>query len=103
MTDQQINVAIAEACGWTFVDAMAIRPDGWRMHSAINNPRVEFCPNYCGDLNAMNDAEDWLRQNDLDAYNRYCSYLFEHSENCMCARAAERAEAFLRTVGMWQE
>ena len=105
MKEKEINVAIAEACGWKFDGAVATRPDGMRMHSFINNPKAEFTPDYCKDLNAMHEAFEYLRKTD------------EHAFGCMTdmletvvgrgplwhATARQRAEAFLCTVGKWKE
>ena len=91
MTNKQINIAIAEYRG--------------RVH------------NYCNDLNAMHAAESrfktatdqmlyaakilWVRgQGDLFEENDL------NVDNCWIAASAtarERAEAFLRTVGKWEE
>lgn len=96
MTNKEINMAIAEACGWKFVDAMAIRSDGLRMRSAINNPRAEFCPDYANDLNAMREAEILM-----DPYTRL--EIARRLRYDVFATASQRAEAFLRTLGKWDE
>jgi len=105
MTNEQINVAIAEECGWKFVDAMAIRPDGWRMHSAINNTSAGFCPNYCNDLNAMHDVEinyDWSNDcSRLDYVNMIEKTMDFKYDATLFATARQRAEAFLRAIGKW--
>jgi len=112
MTEQEMNVAIAEACGWRFEESIAIRPDGWRMHSYINNPKGEFTPNYTTDFNAMHEAVATLSFTQRRLYRlelqRVVSsglkegVLVEMSE-CIDATARQRAEAFLRTVGRWTE
>jgi hypothetical protein len=105
MTDQKINVAIAEACGW--------RPrhhcngfyreghDGW----------IEQLPSYCSDLNAMHEAEKVLPYEKLGDYlNRlveltgYCDTKTWTQANfdLNTATARQRAEAFLRTLGKWE-
>ncbi len=110
MTDEQINAAIAKACGWTNVTA------GHRSGKAPEADYVgyEFYPNYCADLNAMHEAEKVLtiqqKANDyeilLETVTRrgksgmtfgLAAYLFCH------ATSRQRAEAFLRTLGKWEE
>ena len=99
MTNEQINIAIAEVCGWKYEKNETHAPDGAFWWS--KNP--EF-PDYCNDLNAMHEAEK-IFDNAL-----YCRYIDElctqaiKGKNCMyLATAAQRAEAFLKTVGKWEE
>lgn len=109
MTDHKINVAIAEACGWTefhtedftemgvpcFVQ-MAL-PPGF-IHIENSMP----LPNYCNDLNAMHEAEDFLRGNEFLRYAEMLDSIIG-SLNGIRATARERAEAFLRVLGKWKE
>jgi hypothetical protein len=66
-------------------------------------------PDYLNDLNAMHEAEKVLTE---DQQEQYLNNLYEvcnlHSMindawNLNCATAAQRAEAFLRTIGKWEE
>jgi hypothetical protein len=92
MTDKQINAAIAEACGWT-VDK---RGFGWlNPNGCYTEP-----PDYCSDLNAMHEAEDELTFEDWELY---CDELGGSLRGCAHATARHRAEAFLRTLGKWEE
>ena len=99
MTDQQINHAIAEACGIVGRSGEIYKtPDGW----------VVDCPSYCTDLNAIHEAEKTLK-----GYNQIHTYVwhlnnrkdwetdFKLMEVHISAR--DRAEAFLRTLGKWEE
>ena len=95
MTDEQINQAIAEACGICHVAKsvpMYKTPEGW----------VLDCPQFCTDLNAMHEAEKHL----FDA-RKDNSYGYELAVgDCATmwhATARERAEAFLKTLGKWEE
>ena len=99
MTDEQINIAIAEACGWKYEKNETHAPDGAFWWSK----KPEF-PDYCSDLNAMHEAEK-IFDNAL-----YCRYIDElctqaiKGKNCMyLATAAQRAEAFLKTINKWKE
>lgn len=57
--------------------------------------------NYCSDLNAMHDAEMILPIKKMMIYLKH----LEKINGCywFCADARERAEAFLRTLGKWEE
>jgi hypothetical protein len=100
MSEKQINIAIAEACGWqfaTFKEIFAKPPNGggWQYKEKI--------PDYCNDLNAMHEAEKRL----LSGYwMRYCecvTYLLGKSIYASVhATARHRAEAFLKTIGKWE-
>ena len=96
MTDQQINQAIAEACGITGKDKygpLYKTPDGW----------VVDCPQFSTDLNAMHEAETVLRDKELlFEYGMHISNS-HHYEYLLRATARQRAEAFLRTLGKWEE
>ena len=109
MTPEQQRIKIAEACGWKFhpltehpytqeEKAAAImcwvRPgnDSWR---------TGCVPDYLNDLNAMHEAEKMLDFNQLRDMEDNVSFRFAvlpfHST------AAQRAEAFLRTLDKWEE
>lgn len=104
MTDNEINVAIAEACGWepTTDGGVTWDADG----KAIVTP-----PNYCANLNAMHEAEQALaNMNILDRVDLrpdYTNMLWLISAKDggypLMATARQRAEAFLRTVGKWRD
>ena len=94
MTNEQINIAIAEACG-------IISKDQWgslyrTLHGLFRN-----CPDYCNDLNAMHEAEKMLNKEQWVAYGRELSRL--NVFPMVHATAAQRAEAFLRTLGKWED
>ena len=94
MTNEQINIAIAEACGWGQHDYRAHR-------------------DYCNDLNAMHEAERSLNSQHVQDYTFNLLHVtnndgtgFYGTLGCFAhvhATAAQRAEAFLRTLGKWEE
>ena len=93
MTDQQINQAIAEACGIVGKDQygpLYQTPDGW----------VVDCPQFATCLNAMHEAEKILPIKKILIYfkklEKLTSYWFR-------ATARQRAEAFLKALGKWEE
>jgi hypothetical protein len=111
MTDSQINIAIAEACGWKrgFASANEGKVSGGRCGwiGSDGNWKAEH-PDYCNDLNAMHRAELHLSP---DEQEDYAESLFqsdsEPDEDWMFhashSSARQRAEAFLRTKGLWRE
>jgi hypothetical protein len=97
MTDEQINAAIAEACGWTKINVehrSGISPTNRLMMGA------EFFPKYTKDLNAMHEAEQTLSPKEFVTYIEEVMELYYEP---MRATARQRAEAFIRTLGKWEE
>lgn len=86
MTNEQINAAIVEA---------------------INaDPHWKCAKDYCNDLNAMHEAEKTLKTehrkryiHHLEGWDRNLGYEWDIAT----ATARQRAEAFLRTIGKWEE
>jgi len=111
MTDEQINAAIAEACGWTEVRANG---DTGIYKGFDNGAELRpDIPDYGNDLNAMHEAEQHLWRKD---YNMRYDYVDElgkilnptvwhrmSATDMLDASARQRAEAFLRTLGKWEE
>ena len=96
MKPEQQRVAIAEACGW--------KPDkrglGWL------SPHGYYAsePDYLNDLNAMHEAENTLTDKAHEEFrlNLY-EVLGDDSRLIVSSTAAQRAEAFLLTIGKWEE
>ena len=105
MTPEQQRIAIAEACG---EDNDSIYRD--------------LIPDYLNDLNAMHEAEETLDASQCAEYARqlmkhhptYCVTVLDtrfapteeiayETYQLLHATAAQRAEAFLRTIGKWEE
>jgi hypothetical protein len=83
MTDEQINAAIAAHLGIT---------------------RKTGIPDFSGDLNEMHEAEKVLNSDDI--FEAYYLALYDVTQSTrwpVCATARQRAEAFLRTLGKWEE
>jgi hypothetical protein len=100
MTDKQINQVIAEACGFRdltieggsgfykgFENGAELRPD---------------LPDYVNDLNAMHEAELSLDSHQLDIYVQMLM-AWHGTHSGVQATAIQRAEAFLLTLGKWEE
>lgn len=107
MTNAQINQAIAKACGWRKEDGVYM----WTVNLIDCT-----CPelwDWCNDLNAIHDAESMLQRNGTEFSQillelvsdaagpgvQYAYGSFKHVH----APARLRAEAFLKTLGKWEE
>ena len=106
MTNEQINIAIAEACGWDF-DPIECAEWGSRQRWCKSpHGKIVFrhgTPDYCNDLNAMHEAERTMGDPQLWVeYQSYLSDAMGHVGWVYHATAAERAEAFLKTIGKWE-
>jgi hypothetical protein len=115
MKTEAQRVAIAEACGWTRYDPS---PSYWHWKDPKGCWRDENeLPDYLNDLNAMHEAEKALEADDFkmrDYEDRLCEILNEANRTkprwlgptrfaYARAIAAQRAEAFLRTIGKWSD
>ena len=100
MKDEELNKTIAKAINWkpfTLSFDMQGNPfEGW-----------DKVPNFCGDLNLMNNVEKTLSD---EQYKLFHNFLFNDSyadgeinnesrRNYISASARQRAEAFIRTLG----
>jgi len=105
MTDEQINEAIAEACGWDLFPWEVIGEDGWNQW--VRSPSGELCfyegsiPDYCNDPKAMIEAERWLLNIDPESWDEYCCCFVKHGISVSATR--QRAENFLKVLGKWKE
>jgi hypothetical protein len=110
MTAEQQQIAIAKACGWT-PESGVMQYDGeefpWTIWHKDGKTR-NSCPDYPNDLNAMHEAEKVLPDKGVNAWWAYVANINSHnptplgSETAVHATAAQRCEAFLRTLGLWQ-
>ncbi len=106
MTPEKQRIAIAEACGWINVHSRAGTVMGYK-----SNSENGIVPDYLNDLNAMNQAENVLK--DVDEYmaQLWMSVGFSHEEiltpehlpRLCLATAIQRAEAFLKSLGLWED
>jgi hypothetical protein len=110
MRDEQINAAIAQECGWENVCQHPKNPNVWVGQHAGNLLEV---PNFCGDLNDMYGAEQYLWRKDYYMRHDYvdelgkllnpCNWQRMEASDMLDATARQRAEAFLKTLGKWDE
>jgi hypothetical protein len=95
VTDEQINRAIAEACGWN--NKPVVRTNG------KGSVWVTEWPDYCNDLNAMHEAEKVLTDDQREVFYPRNLGAWQSPFNVIYATARQRAEAFLRVMGKWEE
>ena len=105
MTPEQQRIKIAEACGWFYIDKCWHFPNGAKA-TADGGP--SDVPNYPADLNAMHEAEKVLTDNQLDEMAGHLGasedeFVWKTWRVLLRATAAQRAEAFLKTLGLWEE
>ena len=115
MNNEQINKSIAVLRGWRFVDddpnyePYWEDPNGTKIAVNFIDYRV---PNYAGCLNAMHEAEKVLTDDQHEDYTEYLEIVVGitwgtshsyHMKNLRSATARQRAEAFLRTIGKWED
>jgi hypothetical protein len=126
MTNEQINIAIAEACELDVIQnphGSKDRPEAWktgfftpkaakqRRISWPSSAIVKVIPDYCNDLNAMHEAEKGLPENRKTLFAFMLAQVLDTSPTLdlndqflnIHATAIQRAEAFLKTLGKWEE
>jgi hypothetical protein len=115
MTEHEQRVAIAEWMGWRFLEpesGMCLHPDGGRVPAKL-------VPDYVGDLNAVREATIKLTSAQKEQFLHWlmgicqgqakAAYGFVSDDAFTAlwmgtfASAAQRAEALLRTLGLWKE
>jgi len=125
MNPNKQRISIAEACGWVFMDGgnfsgidyKSVKPPHGLTCTMSHSAAILSTPDYLNDLNAMHEAEKakemafdsdyayWLahvavrdrglNEDKLDVGDGY--------QIALTSTAAQRAEAFLRTIGKWEE
>lgn len=110
MNPEQQRIAIAKACGWEVDEerkTYGFQPltDGCRTYTEL--------PDFLHDLNAMHDAEKMLTHDQMIDYSQQVGKLVTShlpasraawmDFSLMNTTASQRAEAFLRTIGKWEE
>ena len=92
MTDEQINIAIAESLGWKL-----LANNRWTKPCGI----YADLPNYTADLNACHEFEKSLNTDDAHMY--YWRLKQEIGWEYASATASQRCENYLKTIGKWIE
>ena len=103
MSEKEINIAIAEACGWT------------TKHKGLWVERLQTyaaLPDYINDLNAMREAQELLDDDQWLEYMLNLQDVLQRDpyrgkwivcQDNMHSTAAQRAKAFVKTIGKWKE
>jgi hypothetical protein len=118
MNEEQINVKIAELCGWKLRQEIdgefsLIDPFGekvsadWEPNTTLDSFYYAL-PSYCTDLNAMHQAEGTMSLEQWDSYITELYRIaqlphichFTHEIAFIHATAKQRAIAFLKTKGV---
>ena len=123
MKPEQQRIAIAEACGLeVLTKPNPDDPAAWnrgcftpsaakeRRKNWVNSAVVKIIPDYLNDLNAMHEAEKVLTAAQRITYaDQLCIIWTGRDDRAVPiwfwiteASAAQRAEAFLRTIGKWE-
>jgi hypothetical protein len=112
MTDEQINIAIAEACGWTDFSS-AGHAGSIQYGRKPGSPLASWeLPRYVSDLNAMREAEQklWSMNWELrfefihqlaKVVNPIHGYRMQEGIDLLDVTARQRAEALLKTINQW--
>jgi hypothetical protein len=115
MKPEEQRIAIAEACGWTPIGRpeQYDPPIGFPAGALTVAGNQQLLPDYLNDINAMREAENKLSKDhrkqlvyvllrvviaDLDRYTPE----IDKFRVIYFATAAQRAEAFLRTLNLWK-
>ena len=123
-------IAIAEYCGWKEIGKSGVYQNtikginGCVPGGAVHSKRIQMklpgansflVPNYLNDLNAMHEAEKTLSDvspgkdkngdnipSDIARYRLNLCIVCMSNGGPITATAAQRAEAFLKTIGKWE-
>lgn len=111
MNKEAVRTAIAEACGWSDIKKL----DNWECpcgRPPNTTDQYKPSPDYLNDLNAMHKAKKTLTPIQREQYivYLYCVVLGDGDYNrnddqwkVHNPSADQEAEAFLKTVGKWEE
>jgi hypothetical protein len=111
MTTDQQRIAIATACGWKEIDGLSAGGLIGRTPGKICS--FDFLPDYLNDLNACHEMEKVLTYEQAEIFEDELCDIAKSANDVLenplqpksflfHATAAQRAEAFLRTLGLWQ-
>lgn len=119
MTPEAQRIAIAEAFSVRFNESKdlyeLLNPKGeWKYPYDADGDSEEHCwkyaPNYPNDLNAMHEAEKVLTEKQELFYMMKLIQVMKERHTLGVSKdltykatAAQRSEAFLRTIGKWEE
>ncbi len=110
MSPEAQRIAIAEALGWEVLTETRSCIDYhrkgiagvcrvWKDDGSVGGDKF---PDYLNDLNAMHEAEKVLGDSQ---WEEYTDWIIDNigRANGITSTAAQKAEAFLRTIGKWED
>ena len=104
MTEEQQRIAIAEACGWKDCHLSASWASIIGTLYEVNGNQYAMIPNYFSDLNAMHEAMKTLNPTQGITLCWHLNDMGVSGEwDMLTATAAQLAEAFIHTIGKWEE
>ena len=100
------RIAIAKVRGWTDIkEPHGFAPEPYGFPPGRTNGEREDIPDYLNDLDAMHEAEKILTPAQFFQYEKNITTLVGSRDQKyylnLHATAAQRAEAFLKTLGLW--
>ena len=105
MTPEQINITIAESLGWTIFHCNNKGEiKSWKSPNGSIWQEPWTPLRFAEDLNAMHEVEKTLSTQKFEAFwIKLASMYPEEARYCVSATALQRAEAYLHTIGKWNE
>ena len=112
MTNQKINKAIAEYCGWKYEFNGNDEDPEWYWIPPNNPDGNGTAPDYCNDLNEMREVERLLDDDQWLEYMLNLQDVLQRDphrgkwivcQDNMHSTAAQRAKAFVKTIGKWKK
>ena len=104
MSPEKQRIAIATACGWTKFNSATHK---WAiLYGQPPNAHSNSweLPHFLNDLNAMHAAEKVLKGGMRSKYDAELTLICSRDYNFIWeSTASQRAEAFLRTLGLWEK
>tara|TARA_R110000868_G_scaffold397577_1_gene670301 strand:- start:220 stop:537 length:318 start_codon:yes stop_codon:yes gene_type:complete len=103
VTPEAQSIAIAEACGWIWHGDALWPKDPNNFYWKKGHLNYKILPDYLNDLNACHEMEKVLTSEQVTSYVYSLESMNERWSTPAFATASQRAEAFLRTIGKWEE
>lgn len=126
VTDEELNVEIAEYRGWRSIREQDYQPFGTNEYidgpsqvwvgihpeSDVDSKEYEVIPDYCNNLNAMAEAKNLLTGDKRREFIDYLYDVVKQDKNinagpysvmieAFYATAKQQAIAFVKTIGKW--
>lgn len=103
MNEEQQRVEIAKACGWEWKSNEDGGVKFWSNGDILYAWKDTQLPDYLNDLNQWQSIERNLSQHERETYQEILIRLSQCPFEAIHATAAQRAEAFLRTINKWKD